>query len=401
MSSPSSVRTEISVTPRPQPFLVCAAPEMTAVVRQLHSEGLLAGAQILTFEGSRPPLMHGPGIVLLGPADLRGPLREKLLDLTHSARPGRPVLYGGTSNRDVLLDAINTWRVFRVVPESPRLFLLGDAIRKAQEALELECGLEQAAGELRSDTQRLEQALDELKTSQERTRHAERLSTLGRITKSLVPVIAEHLDALSEFSALVASGGGHRDTRLDELIGYAFTGIRSLHAMLDEIRGYAENRPESYELQPVDLDEVIRLATAFCRYDPLSSQRRLTTDLRSRAQVKADTFRLHQTLVNLVRNAFQAAPEGTEVTVRTFNEPPQAGRLAVCIDVENAGAPIPAEVQSRLFQPFFTTKGEEGMGLGLSLCRATVEAHGGVISCTSRPGERTRFRVRLPRFSPG
>ena len=218
---------------------------------------------------------------MLGPGDLRGRLREKLLDLAHAARPGRPVLYGGTGNREVLLDAINNWRVFRVVPESPRPFLLADAIRKAQEALELECGLEQAAAELRDDTRRLEEAVDDLRASQERTRHAERLSTLGRITKSLIPVIGEHLDALSEFSALVASGSGRRDVRLEELLAYAFTGIRSLHAMLDEIRGYAESRSETYELQPIELDEVVRLASAFCRYDPLAAQRRLVAELRA------------------------------------------------------------------------------------------------------------------------
>jgi signal transduction histidine kinase len=388
-----TVRTEISTTPRPQPFLICAGPEVTAAVRQLHGEGLISGAQILTFSGDTPPAMHGPGILVLGPADLRGRLREKLLDLAHAARPGRPVLYGGTGNREVLLDAINNWRVFRVVPESPRPFLLADALRKAQEALELECGLEQAAAELRDDTRRLEEAVDDLRASQERTRHAERLSTLGRITKSLIPVIGEHLDALSEFSALVASGTGRRDVRLEELLAYAFTGIRSLHAMLDEIRGYAESRSETYELQPIEVDEVVRLASAFCRYDPLAAQRRLVTELRAKAQVKADTFRLHQTLVNLVRNAFQASPEGSEVMVRTFADP-----ASVFIDVENAGPPNPPDGQRHLFQPFFTTKGDDGMGLGLSLCKATIDAHKGTITCTSRPGERTRFRIRLPRL---
>jgi signal transduction histidine kinase len=395
MNAPAPVgRSEPGHTPRPQPFLVCAAPGAEAVVRQMQSEGLLAGAQLFVFEGSGPPALPGPGILVLTPADLRGPLREKLLDLCLAARPGRPVLYGGLGNRQVLLDAINAWRVFRVVAEAPRSFLLADAIRKAQEALELECGLEQAASELRADTVRLEQALAQLRDSQERTRHAERLATLGRITKSLIPVIGSHLDALQDFNALVAAGQSRRDARLEELLGYAFTGIRSLHAMLDEIRSYAESRSESYQLQAVDADEVVRLAVAFSRYDPLATQRRLAADLRSRARIDADTFRLHQTIVNLVRNAFQATPDGGEVAVRTT-----ADKQHVIIDVENSGDPIPPEVQARLFQPFFTTKGDEGMGLGLSLCRATVERHGGQISCSSRPGEPTRFRIRLPRVA--
>jgi signal transduction histidine kinase len=69
----------------------------------------------------------------------------------------------------------------------------------------------------------------------------------------------------------------------------------------------------------------------------------------------------------------------------------------VTIDVENTGEPIPPEVKSRIFEPFFSTKGEEGMGLGLSMCRTTVERHGGTISCSSAIGEKTRFRIRLPK----
>jgi signal transduction histidine kinase len=394
MSRPAPIgRPDPTLSPRPQPFLVCAAPGAEPLVRQMLDQDLIAGAQLFVFEQDRAPVMPGPNILVLTPSDLRGPHRDKLMDLALASRPGRPVLYGGMGNRQTLLDAINTWRVFRVVPESPRPVMLADAIRKAQETLELEVGLEHAAAELRGDTTRLEEVLAELRDSQERTRHAERLATLGRITKSLIPVISSHLDALQDFNALVAAGASRRDARLEELLGYAFTGIRSLHAMLDEIRSYAESRSEVYHKQPVEADEMVRLAVAFSRYDPLASQRKLVADLRSRARIQADTFRLHQTIVNLVRNAFQATPEGGEVAVRTT-----ADALHVTIDVENTGDPIPQEVQIRLFQPFFTTKGEEGMGLGLSLCRATVEGHGGIITCSSKPGSPTRFRIRLPRL---
>jgi signal transduction histidine kinase len=387
-------RTDLLV-PQPQPFLVCAAPSVEGHVRQMLNDGLLAGAQLYVWSGSEPPHPPGPAIVVLGPSDLRGPMREKLFELALASRPGRPVLYGGSSNRETLLDAINRWRVFRVVPEATRPFMLADAVRKAQEALELECGLEVAAGELQADNSSLEEALRALRESQDRTRHAERLATLGRITKSLIPVIAAHLDALADFNSQVANARVRRDARLEELLSYAFTGVHSLRAMLDEIRSYAENRSDTYQLQEVDADEVIRQAVAFSRYDPLAHQRKLVVDLRSGAHLRADTFRIHQLVVNLLRNAYQATPAGGDIAVRSSTEGDQ-----VVIDVENAGPPIPADVQARLFQPFFTTKGEEGMGLGLSLCRATVEGHGGTITCTSGPTDRTRFRVRLPRSAP-
>jgi signal transduction histidine kinase len=68
----------------------------------------------------------------------------------------------------------------------------------------------------------------------------------------------------------------------------------------------------------------------------------------------------------------------------------------VVIDVENSGEPIPPDIKGRLFEPFFSTKGEAGMGLGLSTCKSAIERHGGTITCRSEPGEATRFRIRLP-----
>jgi signal transduction histidine kinase len=392
MSLPPLSRGGVASAPYPQPLQICAGPSAESTMKQLLAEGALPGARLFTFDGDRPPTLTGPSIVVLRPPDLHGPYRDKLLDLAHAARPGRPILYGGTGKREVLMDAINTWRVFRVVSEGPRAVLLADAIRKAHEALELACSLELGAADLRRDTDRLEQALRELRSSQEKTRHAERLATLGRITKSLIPVIATHLDALQDFNALVASDSARRDARLEELLGYAFTGIRSLHAMLDEIRAYAESRPEAYQLVTAELDEVVRHAVAFSRYDPQSSHCRIVTQFRSKARFEVDAFRMHQVIINLVRNAVQATPEGGEVTVRTA-----ADEDDLIIQVENTGDPIPPEIQAHLFEPFFTTKGDAGMGLGLSMCRAAVERHGGKISCTSGVGQPTCFTIRLPR----
>ena len=379
----------------PQPFQICPGPVALPIIQRLLEQGLLNGARVLTFEGDRPPEIFGPAILVLCPTDLRGPRRGALLDLMHAALPGRPVLYGGAGDRDVLLDAINNWRVSRIVSDETRPELLLDGIRKAQSALELECGLEQAAAELRAETQSLEHALHVLRETEERTRKAERLATLGRITSSLIPVIGAHLDALQDFNTLLVAGSDARDPKLDELLNYAFTGIRSLHAMLDEIRSYAESRPENYRLELEDADAIVQFVVSFCRYDPLAGRRRLVSELGSNAKIRADSFRLYQSLINLLRNAFQATPPGGEVMVRTS----VAGE-EVIIDVENTGEPIPSEVQARIFEPFFSTKGEGGMGLGLSTCRITIERHGGAISCFSEPGQPTRFRIRLPIAQP-
>jgi signal transduction histidine kinase len=377
------------------PLQICPAPAAEAIIRELYADGLLPGAKLYPFQNDEPPVISGPAILVLRPEDLRGPKRGHLLALANAARPARPVLYGGTNNRDILLDAINTWRVLRIVPEGPRHSLLVDGIRKAQDALELECSLERAAAELRDDTRSLEDALRVLRDTEERSRQAERLATLGRFTSSLIPVIGTHLDALQDFNGLLANAERSRDPRLDELLSYAFTGIRSLNAMLDEIRGYAESRPENYKLELQDADEIVRFAVSFCRYDPLAVRRRVFSELGAKAKIRADTFRLYQSFINLLRNAFQATPAGGEIVVRTSSD-----EKDVLIEIENTGDPIPPEVQKHLFEPFFSTKGDEGMGLGLSMCKSAIEKHGGTIACFSGPGQRTRFVIRLPYAGP-
>ena len=103
-----------------------------------------------------------------------------------------------------------------------------------------------------------------------------------------------------------------------------------------------------------------------------------------------DEAQLRQAMLNLLRNAREAMPNGgtIDVTVR-------AEGMSVVIRVEDRGAGIPDEIRSRVFDPFFSTKGE-GTGLGLAITRQIVEAHGGELACDAREGGGTTFRLALP-----
>jgi signal transduction histidine kinase len=102
-----------------------------------------------------------------------------------------------------------------------------------------------------------------------------------------------------------------------------------------------------------------------------------------------------QVFVNLLVNAAQAleAVEGTRKEIRVTAR--READMAV-IEVSDTGPGIPAEVLSRLFQPFFTTKGSTGTGLGLSISRNIVRRLGGDLAVRSVPGDGTVFTVSLP-----
>src|SRR5437899_1448628 len=105
-----------------------------------------------------------------------------------------------------------------------------------------------------------------------------------------------------------------------------------------------------------------------------------------------DPLRLQHALVNILKNAFQAASKGS-VTVRLETTPD-----SFSVGVTDTGAGMDEEVRTQLFQPFFTTKPRgEGVGLGLVLAKAVVDAHHGSIAVATEPGTGSTFTIRLPR----
>ncbi len=123
---------------------------------------------------------------------------------------------------------------------------------------------------------------------------------------------------------------------------------------------------------------------------------------------RVDEGQLSQVFRNLVLNAREAMPEGGVIAISAENvthpRPGDHGLPAgdfVRVTVSDGGAGIPPEVLPRIFDPYFSTKqrgAEKGMGLGLTICHAIVEKHGGSIDARSIVGEGSTFRVQLPAF---
>lgn len=103
-----------------------------------------------------------------------------------------------------------------------------------------------------------------------------------------------------------------------------------------------------------------------------------------------DESQIRQALLNMMRNAREAMPEGGRIDVSV-----RAEGMSVVAGVDDRGTGIPEDVRARIFDPFFSTKGE-GTGLGLAITRQIVEAHGGSIVCEARKGGGTSFRIMLP-----
>ncbi len=107
--------------------------------------------------------------------------------------------------------------------------------------------------------------------------------------------------------------------------------------------------------------------------------------------ISADEGQLRQVMLNLIRNAREAMAAGGTLRVRTRATPGGAE-----VELHDTGVGMTPEVKEKLFEPFFTTK-QGGTGLGLSLSRQIIEAHGGRIEVDSEAGRGTTFRLSFPR----
>ena len=391
-------RAGIAPAPCPQPLQICAGPGAEAAgASSCWPRSLLAGAQLFTFERgppAGPARSDHPGARAAG--DLRGPQREKLLDLAQAARPGRPVLYGGTGNREILMDAINTWRVFRVVPEGPRPVMLADAIRKAQETLELECSLELAAAELRTDTDRLEDALAELRESQET--HPPRRAPGHPGPHHQEPDPGHRLPPGCPAGLQRPGGRGREPARRPP--GRA-AGLRlhrhplaARHAGRDPRlrREPARGVPASSRSSSTRWSASRSPSAATTRW-PASA--RWCADLRSRGPHSRSTpSACTRCIINLVRNAFQATPEGGDVTVRTTADE-RARRSSRSRTPATPSPPTSRPACSSRSSPPRATR---AWAWACPCAGPPSNATAASSPAAAAPVSRTRFRIRLPRL---
>jgi two-component system NtrC family sensor kinase len=127
---------------------------------------------------------------------------------------------------------------------------------------------------------------------------------------------------------------------------------------------------------------------------------KLEKELADTPEVRIDAGGLAQVFLNLLINAVHATPKGGTIRVSTAARADGKGRAGVEAVIADTGSGIPADVLPRIFDYAFTTKGDRGSGLGLSISKDIVEAHGGRITVQTQPGQGTRFAIWLPAGDP-
>ncbi len=215
----------------------------------------------------------------------------------------------------------------------------------------------------------------------------ERLARMGEMGAMLAHEIRNPLAGIKGYAQVIAK-------RPEEARNAGFAqrivseSVR-LERLVSDLLAFAGN--ESYSTAPVDIAALIAYTVSLIRHE--ADQQEVTIDVESGGDVRVTCNRdkLGQVLLNLMKNAVQAMPEGGRLRVSAT-----ASGKNVIVTVVDSGEGIASEHLTRIFDPFFTTKAR-GTGIGLALCKKIVEEHKGKISVESTVGKGTSVTVTLPK----
>jgi signal transduction histidine kinase len=227
--------------------------------------------------------------------------------------------------------------------------------------------------------------------------HANRVATMGQLTASIVHEIKQPITAARTYAAAALRFLDKNPPDVAE-VRKALTSIVNeagrTNDVVDRIGALIKRVPPRKEV--VDLNAVILEVTALSRSEAIKSGVTVGTLLADKLPwIQCDQVQLQQVMLNLIVNAIQSmngvADGNRELHISTVSIEPEG----VCVAVQDTGHGLRPESLPRLFEPFYTTK-PDGMGMGLSICRSIIEAHGGRLWATGCEPRGALFQFTIP-----
>lgn len=301
------------------------------------------------------------------------------------------IILTGYTDSDAIISAINRANVFRFLtkPYKPEEML--DTVSRAFEYVYQIRAIRWLLSELDMRNAQLSKTLQELQATQQEMLHIERLGTIGRLTAGILHELRNFLMGLTiieeEFNKDLSI-----NPDLRSLVTVSLGGMRNLLHTFETLNQFAKYGAVELKLENISPAEIITDTLAILRLDKEFRTRKINVNIEQNLpDITIDRRKMVQVLVNLIRNAIQATKQGQEITIEAKKYDDQS----ILFAVEDEGAGVPPEIEGKLFDPFITSKGEKGMGMGLYISRLIVESHQGKIVYKRRPQTGARFEVML------
>jgi signal transduction histidine kinase len=257
----------------------------------------------------------------------------------------------------------------------------------------------QAETDLRETNRELAKALSELKATQQQVIQQERLSAIGQMASGIAHDFNNTLTPILGFTELLLEN----DTLLEDkaetrrCLEMLRTSAKDAASVVSRLREFYRPADTDEEFPIVDLAKIVQQAVSLTepKWRAQTQAKGLTVEvaveLKASPFVAGEESALREVLTNLIFNAVDAMPEGGRIALEISIK----GDDAV-IHVRDRGTGMSESVRQRCLEPFFSTKGELGTGLGLSMVHGIVERHRGKLEIESAAGQGTTFIIRIP-----
>jgi signal transduction histidine kinase len=317
------------------------------------------------------------------------------IDLLERLRTIRPdvagivlTAYTDMASLELAINRAGAFRFLRKPWEPPDIL---EALEQASAFVAQRRTIEKLVQLLAARSGELRTSLEEVRAQQAMLLHLERLGTVGKLAAGVAHDLRNLMVAFRGLEWELDKAPAPVAPALREILSLGLAGVENMVRTLGTLHEFSRTGTLDLNLQPVDPAAVVADAVAIARMDREFRVHRVLTDVpKDVPQVRADRQKLTQVLVNLVRNALQATPPTDPVRVSATA---RAGEVSIAVEDEGPG--VPADVRARLFQPFSSTKGDQGLGLGLYMARLIVVSHHGRIVLADKP-RGARFEVHLP-----
>ena len=271
--------------------------------------------------------------------------------------------------------------------------------RQSRIQRDLERQVATQTAELSESNMLLRKQIAEREQTEQEMIKIERLGALGQMASGIAHDFNNLLSIILGYSELLLADTDELDDKetVENYLDIIKTSATDAAEVVRRLRGFYRFRATDEQFRPVELNPLVEQAVALTQpkwgEQALASGRtiKVSSDLGEVGHVNGNETELREVLTNLIFNAVDAMPESGSITVSTGSENGHA-----VLEVTDTGSGMTEEVRQRCLEPFFSTKGEHGTGLGLGLVHGIIRRHEGQIRLETEEGKGTSFFIRLP-----
>ncbi len=255
----------------------------------------------------------------------------------------------------------------------------------------------------------LKKAYDELRQTQQAAMQHERLRALGQMASGIAHDINNALSPVSGFAELLLDTEPRLSPNGRKYLQHIRTASEDITQIVARLREFYRRRRSDEPRERVDLNTLIPQVVDLTRprWRDIAQQLGVSIDIKTELEaglpeVSGAAGELREVFTNLIFNAVDAMPQGGHITLRTrarclaHNRRGARTPTHVIAEVSDTGVGMDEETRKRCFEPFFSTKGRRGTGLGLAMVYGVVQRHEGSIEVETSPGRGTTMRLVIP-----